>query len=219
MSAPQSHWAEPTVASLYAQAVGFFGLGAFFLGLVPALSAALLVPWFFGISIVVFVAAIIDFRNGDMFGATISMITGAVFLTSGTWASLMAKFVGFPLGTPAIGTLTSLPLPVQIEGFFFIPLVIILIITGILALKTSWTVGIMIFLVAAAAFFAPCLWDLMGGPGVPTDPTQGISNPLCMISGILFILFSVVALYVGTAVWIIHTLGKVVLPLGKPWLK
>jgi hypothetical protein len=189
------------------------------MGLVPSLSAALLVPWFFGISIVVFVAALINYRNNDIFGATISLITGAVFLTSGTWASLMAKFVGFPIGTPVIGTLTSLPLPVQIEGVFFIPLVIILIITGILALRISWVIGLMILFVAAAALCAPCIWDLMGGPGIPADPTKGISNPVCMVSGALFWLFSLFALYAGTAVWIMHATGKVILPLGKPWVK
>ncbi len=219
MSAQQHSWADLTPACLYSQAVGFLALGVLFAGLVPALSAALLVPWFFGIALVNIIGGIILLRNNDIYSGTLNFIVGAVFFTSGNWASLLIKFVGLPLYQPAVGTLTAVPLPTQMEGFCFGMLIIFLVVAAILGLRLAWWVGVMLFVVALAVLFGPCIWSLMGQPGVPADPAGAISNPFCLVSGILFIIFAFMNLYLATSLWVLHATGKLVLPIGKPWLK
>ncbi|MGD0355884.1 MAG: hypothetical protein ABSB31_10700 [Dehalococcoidia bacterium] len=219
MSAQQHSWADPTPACLYSQAVGFLALGTLFAGIVPALSAVLLIPWFFGIALVCIIGGLILLRNNDVYGGTLNFIVGAVFLTSGNWASLLIKFIGLPLAQPTVGTLAQLPIPTQMEGYAFGILIIFLVVGGILGLRLAWWVGVMLFVVALAVLFGPCIWNLMGAPGVPTDPAAGISNPFCLVSGILFIIFALMNLYLATSLWVLHTTGKLVLPIGKPWLK
>ncbi len=219
MSAQQPSWADFTPACLYSQAVGFLGLGALFAGLVPALSAVILIPWFFGIALVNIIGGIILMRNNNIFAGTLNFIVGAVFFTSGNWAALLTRVVGFPLAAPSFGMFNQVALPTQIDGWFFGMLVIFLIVAGILALRLAWFVGVMIFVVAVAVIFGPCIWNLMGQPGVPTDPAAAISNPFAMISGIFFIVFAFMNLYLATSLWVLHDTGKLVLPIGKPWLK
>lgn len=219
MAEQQTQWAEPLPAVLFSSAVAFFGLAALLTGSVSLASAPLLIVWVAGISLVCIIGAIIAFRRGDIFGGTLSAIIGGVLFGSGTWLSFLGKFVGWPWGAPVFGAGAAVAIPPQIEGWMWIGLVMFLVVGGIAGLKVSWFLGFALWWIAVAAALAPCAWSFMGCPGMPADPSMGISSTLPMVSGWMMLLFALMIFYFATAVWLGTFFGKPVLPIGKPLIK
>ncbi len=214
----QNSWANPTPASLYAQAVGVFGLGALLAGLVPAVDSILMIPWFCGISLVLIIVSIIQYRNNELYGATVNLLIGAIFFGSANWMSLLTKFVGFPLGAPVLGILSAGHIPVLVEGYFNIPLIIFIAILGYLGGRLSWLISAMIWFITLAVV-ALTVWNFLGQPGIQPGIDGIISNFWANASGWMLLATGVINLYVGTATFMLYLTGKLVLPLGKPIFK
>ena len=214
----QNSWANPTPAALYAQAVGVFGLGALLAGLVPAVDSVLMIPWFCGISFVLIVCSIIQYRNNELYGATVNLLIGAIFFGSANWMSLLTKFVGFPLGAPVLGILGTAQIPVLVEGYFNIPLIIFIAILGYLGGRFSWLISAMIWFITLAVV-ALTVWNFLGQPGIQPGVDGLIINFWANASGWMLLATGVLNLYVGTAVFMLYLTGKLTLPLGKPIFK
>jgi len=214
----QNSWANPTPAALYAQAVGVFGLGALLAGLVPAVDSVLMIPWFCGINFVLIVCSIIQYRNNELYGATVNLLIGAIFFGSANWMSLLTKFVGLPLGAPVLGILGTAQIPVLVEGYFNIPLIIFIAILGYLGGRLSWLISAMIWFITLAVV-ALTVWNFLGQPGIQPGIGGSIINIWANASGWMLLVTGVLNLYVGTAVFMLYLTGKLTLPLGKPIFK
>jgi hypothetical protein len=211
----QNQWADPTPVALFASGIALAGLGALLAGLVSTISTILLIPWLIGISFVVVVSALIMFRNGDMLGGTINLLIGAIFFGSGLWLSLFFKFVGWPPSAPVIGLLCKVQIPSVIEGYFNIPLVLLLLVISVLGGKISWVTSMMVgFLTVAVAFVA--VWLFLGSPGMEGHV---VKNIWANMAGWMLFAGSLGNLYLGTAIFTDRFLKKMVLPLGRPLIK
>ncbi|MGA9047616.1 MAG: hypothetical protein WB588_01330 [Dehalococcoidia bacterium] len=214
----QHTWANPTSASLYAQAVGVFGLGALLAGLVPAVESVLMIPWFCGISLVLIIVSIIQFRNNELYGATVNLLIGAIFFGSANWMSLLIKFVGLPLGAPVLGILNTAHITTFVEGYFNVPLIIFIAILGYLGGRVSWLISAMIWFITVAVL-ALTVWNFLGQPGIQPGIDGLIINFWANAGGWMLLATGVLNLYVGTAVFLYHLTGKLPLPIGKPIFK
>jgi hypothetical protein len=188
-------WTSATPASLFlvfAVTVGFF---AFLTGRINGETGMLLLGlWVLMIGSLWVIAAIIDFRMGDVLGGCINGVLG-ILLGTGTGGSLMAHAWAVGQGMTIDG---------RIDGWLLLTAGIIFIPFAFCAARRLWllalsllNLGIAFILIALVfiGFLNPailplCGWELLG-------------------SGILM-------LYLGSGFILLDSFGKPILPLGGP---
>ena len=183
-------WTDPGPAVMYAVATITFVMWAFATGQVGLEASLLAIPPMLAAGIVASVGGIIDMRRGMIFTATLNLLLGAILGFGGATQ----------MGLMSWAQTQGLPIDPRINGYMWMAAGVILLIMAIISLRMSWFFFLGVLVLAVSVF-------LIGVPMVGMAATWGV------IGGWLIGIFSLWALYIGTAILVNTLARKPVLPI------
>ena len=193
--AQEQKWIDPTPASLFLVFCITLVLWAAFTGIISMNAMPVIGFYFLTFGVLWLIAAVINFRNGDLLGGAINGVFGVILgLSSGTSLILGTYFAA-----------KGVELDTRADGFFLFFVGIIFIIFAICAGKRLWLFFSLLLLLGVGFIF---LGLTMAGLIAPT--------PGFMIGGWLMFAGGIFSLYTGSSMVINFSFGRPVLPLGGP---
>ncbi len=194
-------WSDPAPLGFMTLGIGIFSTTPHLTGRVPPLAAIATVPWGITALIVYIIVTIILFRKGDILSGTAFGVLGIVL--GGAISLKSAQDLMILLGDRTLpGSLIAGGL--VIEGMIWIAFAIILVPIGYLVGYKS-------------RFFAGAVWLANVGVGMMAAVNLGlIGEGAGVVAGYFIFVLGIWFLYLGIAGLVNGTLGRTVIPLGKP---
>jgi len=194
MAQQQEKWIDPTPASLFLVFCITLVLWAAFTGIISMNAMPVIGYYFLTFGVLWLIAAVINFRNGDLLGGAINGVFGVILgLSSGTSLILGTYFAS-----------QGVELDTRADGLFLFFVGIIFLIFAFCGAKRLW-LFFMLLLALGIGFILLGL-GMAGIAGLWAFP----------IGGWLMFVGGVFSLYTGSAMVVNFSFGRPVLPLGGP---
>lgn len=194
MAQQQEKWIDPTPASLFLVFCITLVLWAAFTGIISMNAMPVIGFYFLTFGVLWLIAAVINFRNGDLLGGAINGVFGIILgLSSGTSLILGTYFAS-----------QGVTLDTRADGLFLFFVGIIFIIFAFCGAKRLWL--LFMLLLALGIGFILLGLGMAGIAGLWAFP----------IGGWLMFVGGVFSLYTGSAMVVNFSFGRPVLPLGGP---
>jgi hypothetical protein len=207
-------WADPTPAGLFGVAAGTTAVWALLTGRIGMQDLHIFIAWLMGAALILAIVGLINFRRGDTVSGSLNLAFGILFfgVPAITYAFLLwgtpMEFLALLAG---LGISTALP-GVVINGWVFFVLGAILLAFVPIMARQTWVMSVAL-LVFGIAVWLLAAWTVQGFPPPPAWYYEGV------VAGWLIGLAGLVMLYMGVAMILIHGVGRVVLPIGRPLIK
>ncbi len=190
----EEKWIDPTPASLFLVFCVTLVLWATFTGIIGMNAMPVIGYYFLTFGVLWLIAAVVNFRNGDLLGGAINGVFGIILgLSSGTSLILGTYFAA-----------QGVTLDTRADGFFLFFVGIIFIIFAICAGKRLWLIFLLLLLLGVGFIFLGL--GMAGIAGLWAFP----------LGGWLMFVGGVFSLYTGSSMVINFSFGRPVLPLGGP---
>jgi len=208
MAQQGSTWGDPTMAGLFAVAAGNTAVWAILTGRIAITDVSIFIAWLLGAGLVLIIAGLIGFRNGDTINGVLNLCFGVFFFATPALTYIFQLWGGMPLlalGIPGIPTTI-------VNGWVFIILGIILATFVPVMGRTSWIPFLALFIFVIGIF-------LMAGYTMQGFPPMGIWPLIGVIAGWFILAGGLIMLYLGMALGLLTGFGRVILPIGRPIFK
>jgi len=208
MAQQGSTWGDPTMAGLFAVAAGNTAVWAILTGRIAITDVSIFIAWLLGAGLVLIIAGLIGFRNGDTINGVLNLCFGVFFFATPALTYIFQLWGGMPLlalGIPGIPTTI-------VNGWVFIILGIILATFVPVMGRTSWIPFLALFIFVIGIF-------LMAGYTMQGFPPMGIWPLIGVIAGWFILAGGLIMLYLGMALGLLIGFGRVILPVGRPIFK
>jgi len=208
MAQQGSTWGDPTMAGLFAVAAGNTAVWAILTGRIAITDVSIFIAWLLGAGLVLIIAGLIGFRNGDTINGVLNLCFGVFFFATPALTYIFQLWGGMPLlalGIPGIPTTI-------VNGWVFIILGIILATFVPVMGRTSWIPFLALFIFVIGIF-------LMAGYTMQGFPPMGIWPLIGVIAGWFILAGGLIMLYLGMALGLLTGFGRVILPVGRPIFK
>jgi len=192
-------WANPTPAGLVALSVAMICFFASTSGLVTGAAAPLIACWMLGGFVVQIIVAVIELREGSLLGGNVFTIFAAMFMLAGASSFFFKYMAG----------LNGWPVDTLIDGFAWAVLAVALIAFTPAYLKESPKLFGIFILIVDTGLVILALLDLHI---LPHDPWQTVFAYMCLVN-------TAIPLYLVAATVVNTSFGKMLLPVGKPFIK
>ncbi len=194
MAQQQEKWIDPTPASLFLVFCITLVLWAAFTGIISMTAMPVIGFYFLTFGVLWLIAAVINFRNGDLLGGAINGVFGIILgLSSGTSLILGTYFAA-----------QGVTLDTRADGFFLFFVGIIFIIFAFCAAKRLWLLFVLLLALGIGFIFLG-----LGMAGIAGLWVFPIGGWLMFVGGIF-------SLYTGSSMVINFSFGRPVFPLGGP---
>ena len=194
MAQQEQKWIDPTPASLFLVFCITLVLWAAFTGIISMTAMPVIGYYFLTFGILWLIAAVVDFRNGDLLGGAINGVFGIILgLSSGTSLILGTYFAA-----------QGVTLDTRADGLFLFLVGIIFLIFAFCAGKRLWLIFLLLLLLGIG--FILLGLGMAGIAGLWAFP----------LGGWLLFVGGVFSLYTGSSMVINFSFGRPVLPLGGP---
>jgi len=191
----EQKWMDPTPASLILVFCITLVLWAAFTGIISMTAMPVIGFYFLTFGVLWLIAAVINFRNGDLLGGAINGVFGIILgLSSGTSLILGTYFAA-----------QGVTLDTRADGFFLFFVGIVFLIFAFCAGKRLWLIFLLLLALGIGFIF---LGLTMAGL---MAPQVGF-----MIGGWLMFVGGIVSLYTGGSMIVNFSFGRPVFPLGGP---
>lgn len=197
-------WSNPEPLGFLALGIGIFSATPYLTGWVHPMAAIATIPWGITALIVYIIVTIILFRNRDLFGGTAFgvlgiILSGAIGLKAVQGLMMLLNGVTAPPPLAAGGLI--------VEGMVWVAIAIVLVPIGYLAGYRT-------------RCFAGAVWLADVGVGMLAAVNFGMISPaVAIVAGYFIFLLGIWFLYFGIAGLVNGTLGRDVIPIGKPLIK
>lgn len=208
MAQQGSTWGDPTMAGLFAVAAGNTAVWAILTGRIAITDVSIFIAWLLGAGLVLIIAGLIGFRNGDTINGVLNLCFGVFFFATPALTYIFQLWGGMPLlalGIPGIPTTI-------VNGYVFIILGIVLATFVPIMGRTSWIPFLAMFIFVIGIF-------LMAGYTMQGFPPMGIWPLIGKIAGWFIFVGGLIMLYLGVALGLLTGFGRVILPVGRPIFK